>query len=84
MFGVKNLQTTSSLLEERLRYGVKNELLELTRLEGIGRVRARILYSYGFKTINDLKKAREQDIAKIPKLGPTLAKKIKEQLSIFP
>jgi helicase len=84
MFGVKNFQTTSSLLEERLRYGVKNELLELTRLEGIGRVRARILYSHGFKTINDLKKAREQDIAKIPKLGPTLAKKIKEQLSIFP
>ncbi|MEM3946271.1 MAG: DEAD/DEAH box helicase [Candidatus Micrarchaeia archaeon] len=84
LFSTRSLQSVSSLLEERLRYGVKKELLELTKLEGIGRVRARVLFSNGYKTIEDLKKAREQDLAKIPKLGPIIAKKIKEQLKYFP
>ncbi|MCX8188408.1 MAG: DEAD/DEAH box helicase [Nitrososphaeria archaeon] len=84
LFGIRSLQSVSSSLEERLRYGVKKELLELTKLEGIGRVRARILFFNGYKTIDDLKKAKEQDLAKIPKLGPIIAKKIKEQLKYFP
>ncbi len=84
LFNIKSLQTVSSLLEERLRYGVKKELLELTKLEGVGRVRARILFSNGYRTIDDLKKAKEHDLAKIPKLGPIIAKKIKDQLKYFP
>jgi len=84
LFGLRGLQTLSSSLEERLRYGVKGELLELTRLEGIGRVRARLLYSHGFRSIEDLKKADEREIARVPKLGPILAKRIKEQLQNLP
>jgi helicase len=49
-------------------------------LEGIGRARARMLYSNGMKTIDDLKHATATDLMKIPLIGPTIAKKIKEQV----
>ncbi|MEM3403500.1 MAG: DEAD/DEAH box helicase [Nitrososphaeria archaeon] len=81
LFGEKNLQTVSSSLEERIKYGVKRELLELTQLVGVGRVRARLLYSNQLRTLDDIRKAKESDIAKISKFGPSIAKKIKEQVS---
>jgi len=80
LFGVRALQKAAEALEKRIRYGVKSELLELTQLEGVGRVRARLLYSRGLRTLDDLRNARESDIARIPKLGPIVAKKIKEQV----
>ncbi|MGQ9781287.1 MAG: DEAD/DEAH box helicase [Nitrososphaeria archaeon] len=80
LLGVRELQRTATALEERIRYGVRKELLELTQLEGVGRVRARLLYSRGLKTLNNIRDAKESDIARIPKLGPVVAKKIKEQV----
>jgi helicase len=44
----------------RIKYGVKNELLELVQLRGIGRARARKLYESGIKGIKELFKNREQ------------------------
>jgi len=41
----------SPQLAERVEKGVRKELIPLARLEGIGRIRARILYSAGYKTI---------------------------------
>jgi len=65
-------------LRIRMHYGIKEELLDLVRLKEIGRVRARILYSFGFRKIRDLKNADIKVIAKI--LGPKIAEKIKKQL----
>ncbi len=42
-------------LRTRIRYGIKAELLELVKLRGIGRVRARALHDRGLKTIEDLR-----------------------------
>jgi helicase len=70
-------------LEERVAKGVKKELLPLVRLEGVGRVRGRIIYDAGYKTIEEIKSARLDDLTNLPLIGPRLAKKIKEQIGGF-
>lgn len=68
------------VLSKRLEHGVKEELLELVSLKGIGRIRARSLYNHGYRSILDLLTASVDDLARVPGIGPTLAKLIKEQL----
>jgi len=58
---------------------VKHELVKLVGLEGVGRVRARMLYKAGLKTVEDVKERSLTDLMTIPTIGPSLAKKIKEQ-----
>jgi len=64
----------------RTQYGVKEELLELVSLRGVGRVRARALFQRGHKTLRDLQKADSNELAQLPSIGPNLAKRIKEQV----
>jgi len=68
-------------LEARIEHGVKEELLELVKIPRIGRVRARILYNAGFRTIDKLKEAKEEQIIALPMIGPETYKSIKEFLS---
>jgi helicase len=63
----------------RLKYGVKEELLPLIRLEGIGRVRARKLHRAGIKDLGDIRKASIEKLAEI--IGAAVAKSIKQQVS---
>lgn len=71
------------ILRMRVASGVSEELLELTTLQGVGRVRARALYSAGYRTIEDVKEAAAERLALVEKIGPSLAKKIKEQVSKY-
>ena len=71
------------LLRRRVESGVSEELLELTSLQGVGRVRARAFYSAGLKTLEDLKEAPAEKLALIEKIGTALARKIKEQVSNY-
>jgi len=64
----------------RVKYGCKEELLNLTQLHGVGRVRARALYSHGYKSISLLRKASMEQLASIPGIGDKTARKIKEQV----
>src|SRR6266705_704971 len=64
----------------QVQYGIKEELLELISLRGVGRVRGRALFQRGFKTLKDLQRANPSDRASIPTIGSTLAMKIKEQV----
>jgi len=65
-------------LKLRIRYGVKEELLTLLKLEGIGRVRARKLFNAGLKMLGDVKKA---DVLKLVQLiGRKTAIDVKKQL----
>ncbi|MEM3437033.1 MAG: DEAD/DEAH box helicase [Nitrososphaerales archaeon] len=68
-------------LEQRVKQGIKPELIPLIKLEGIGRVRARSLYNHGFTDLNKLASASIDKIASVPKIGTTIAKSIKKQLS---
>jgi len=67
-------------LTTRVQYGVKEELLELVSLRGVGRVRARALVRAGYRTLRDLQKADANALARIPVIGQAVAKRIKEQL----
>ncbi|RLE66909.1 MAG: extensin [Thermoprotei archaeon] len=68
-------------LRQRVKYGVKSELLEIIKIKGIGRVRARILYENGYRNLDDLSKASLSDLSRLPLIGPKLAKSIKEYLA---
>jgi helicase len=67
-------------LRERVKYGVKENLLPLVRLKGIGRIRGQVLFNSGFKTVSDLKRADIRRLVALPLIGPKLAKTIKEQV----
>jgi helicase len=69
------------ILRRRIKYGVKPELLSLTSLEGVGRVRGRNLYNAGYTDIGKLRAASLNKIAEIEKIGPTVAKNLKRQLN---
>ena len=65
-------------MRRRIRHGVREELLPLVELKGIGRVRARKLYAAGIKSVGDVKRAPVEKLARI--LGGKLAAKIKRAL----
>lgn len=65
-------------LRARLRYGVKEELLPLIRLENIGRARARKLYFNNIRDIADVKKADLMKLTQI--LGKNIAFDVKKQV----
>jgi helicase len=67
-------------LRVRVSAGVKEELVPLVQLKGIGRVRARSLYNYGLRSISDLKKASVSELISVPMIGPEVTRKIKEQV----
>jgi len=77
---IRGVQGKISKLRQRVKQGIKEELLPLVKLRGIGRVRARVLYNSGLKTLDDLKKVPVQKLVEIPLIGATLAKRIKEQV----
>jgi helicase len=80
LFGKKHILPQTNELLERVEKGVRKELLPIVKLEGVGRVRGRILYNSGYKTIEDIKVAKLDDLTNLPLIGPKLARKIKEQV----
>jgi len=83
LFRNKEVPPLALELMERVDKGVKRELLPIVRLEGVGRIRGRILYNAGYRTLEDIKNAQIEELAKLPSIGPKLAKKIKEQVGGF-
>src|SRR6267143_123167 len=79
IFNKKKVRSLTRLTTQ-VQYGVKEELLELISLRGVGRVRGRALHQRGFKTLRALQKANPNDLARIPTIGSALAMKIKEQV----
>ncbi len=67
-------------LSIRLEHGVREDALQLIKLEGIGRVRARILLNKGIRSLEDLAKTPDHVLENLPGFGPKLVKNIKEQL----
>ena len=67
-------------LGKRVKYGVKEELLLLVELKGIGRARARKLFNAGIKKPSDLIK-NQKEVEKI--LGKTTSDKLFKQMNFF-
>ncbi|TRO43217.1 hypothetical protein E2P42_02475, partial [Candidatus Bathyarchaeota archaeon] len=83
LFGRKQILPLTSELIERVTKGIKRELLPIVKLEAIGRVRGRIIFNAGYKTIDDIKQAALEDLKNLPLIGPRVAKRIKEQVGGF-
>lgn len=65
-------------LRLRVEYGVKEELLTLLKLQGIGRIRARKLCNHGIKDLGDIKKTDLTTLTQL--LGKAVAEGVKEQV----
>ncbi|MDA7953761.1 MAG: DEAD/DEAH box helicase [Nitrosopumilus sp.] len=63
-------------LGARLRHGIKADLLDLVRIRGIGRVRARRLYLAGIRTQADVAAAPRKRLAGVQGIGPALAARL--------
>ncbi|HYB07271.1 MAG TPA: DEAD/DEAH box helicase [Nitrososphaerales archaeon] len=83
LYKMPEMARQAELLRRRVVSGVSEELVELTTLQGIGRVRARALYSAGFKTLEDIKETPVERIANVEKVGTAVARKIKEQVAKY-
>jgi helicase len=64
-----------------VKNGIKENLIPLIGLEGVGRIRGRILFNAGFRTMDDLKKSSMTQLTSLPLIGPQVARRIKEQVS---
>ena len=69
-----------SRLLMRIRHGVKEELLDLVRLKGVGRSRARLLFDAGYHDRAKLSEADLEELTKLPHIGRILATSILSQL----
>ena len=77
--GMKDEARTISPLRIRVNYGVKEELLGLVSLKGVGRIRARSLYEAGIKDVKGIRDASLESLQKVPKIGQALALDLKKQ-----
>jgi helicase len=81
--GNKEMLPLAGELVERVAKGIKKELVPIVKLQGVGRVRGRIMYDAGFQTVEAIKHAPLEKLIDLPLIGPRLAKKIKEQVGGF-
>jgi helicase len=80
LLNVRDVLSLVMNLRKRVVEGVKEELLELVNLKGVGRVRGRMLFNAGFKTIADLRISKPSQLISIPTIGREVAKSIYEQV----
>jgi len=78
LLGRADLLPTIFSLQNRIKHGIKAELVPLVQIKDIGRARARSLYSAGIYIPNDLLVISESKLSSIPKIGSKLAKKLKK------
>jgi len=79
LYGKHDVIKEAGFLRKRVEKGVKGELVELTKLRGVGRVRARALYNFGFKTVKSIRDAPAEKLGLVDKIGPVTAQRIKEE-----
>ncbi|MGC8975514.1 MAG: DUF4332 domain-containing protein, partial [Thermoprotei archaeon] len=77
--GLKEHARRLDTLSIRVSYGIKEELLDLVRVRGIGRVRARILYDNGIKTVKELASVNPARLANLRSFGPKIAHDVVEE-----
>jgi len=82
LLGRMDLIKELDVLRQRIIYGIKEELVDLVKIKGIGRVRARKLYKNNIKTRQDLAITPVNQLAVIDKIGMTVANNIKSQLRV--
>ena len=80
LLGRTDLIKELDVLRQRIIYGIKEELTDLVKIKGIGRVRARRLYRNNIRSRQDLATTSVNQLAAIDKIGMIVAKSIKLQI----
>ncbi len=75
----ENICARLSMLKDRIRHGIKTDLLGLVSIRGVGRVIARGLHSAGFRNPEEVAKAGITQLEMVPGVGKKRAKKLKEE-----
>jgi len=83
LLGRTDLLKEIYFFRQRIRYGIKEELIPIIQLEDIGRIRARSLYNAGLMDLQKILEVPEHKLARIPKIGAKLAKQIKNQINSY-
>lgn len=84
MIELSNILNVNEIIKElyrvrtRLKYGAKEELLPLLKLEGIGKIRARKMFGAGMKDIGDVRKISLEKLTDV--LGKAVAANVKKQV----
>ncbi len=79
VLGIEKHIIVSNKLSKRIKYGVKEELLQLVELKGVGRVRARKLFNAGIKKPTEIR----NNLAKVESLlGKTVSDSLIKQLTL--
>jgi helicase len=83
LLGRTDLLKEIYLFRQRIRYGIKEELIPIIQLEDIGRIRARSLHNAGLINLQKILEIPENKLAQVPKIGAKLAKQIKNQINSY-
>ena len=75
----ENMYARLNVLKDRIRHGIKTDVLELVSIKGVGRVIARGLYSAGFRNPGEVAKADVTQLERVPGVGKKRARKIREE-----
>lgn len=63
-------------INKRMKHGIKRELIPLTDIENVGRVRARILYDAGYETARDVANASKEELKALPGIGKKISSEV--------
>jgi helicase len=80
--GLNEITSLLKDFEKRLKSGIKEELLPLINIKGIGRRRARALFNAGIKTQEDILNTPAAQLKQIPGFSDKLIQKIREEIEI--
>ncbi len=64
------------VLSLRIKEGVKEDIMKLITIPGVGRVRARRMYSAGLRTLSEIAATRPEQLASLKGISTTLAENI--------
>lgn len=81
LFKVKDCIGPFRSMHQRVRYGIKEELLELASLRGVGRVRARSLFESGYQGKDDIRGKSLDELTRVNHIGKGTARRILKQVS---
>ena len=75
----ENMYARLNVLKDRIRHGIKTDLLGLVSIRGVGRVIARGLYSAGFRNPGEVAKADVTQLERVPGVGAKRARNLKAE-----
>jgi len=75
----ENMYARLNVLKDRIRHGIKTDLLGLVSIRGVGRVIARGLYSAGFRNSEEVAKADIPQLEMVPGVGMKRARNLKAE-----